>query len=1247
MLFNRLSGSEIDLKQILDQIRMLADQIHQSLGVSEILKIIVSEVRKTLESDVYDGLRLRAIIYRFLSDGDGVIAEESVSHEWKLILGQLIYDPCFNATWVERYRDGSVGVIEDIHTTTLDPCYKKLLTDLQVRANLVVPILVNNQEIDGVSNIYPHLWGLLIAHQCSGSRQWSSLEIEYFQLIAAELGIALGEAERHQQKATSCQNLTLQLNQNLKNLTVQPKLKLRSIKKTLYKNFRESIITRTALPKNISVADLIAFDRLQTPIWIYDIQNLQMWWANQSALHIWNAQSREELLNRNFSDISQSTHIRLQSYLQEFQQGKTIAENWTFYPEGKPVSLRCIFSGIQIEQGRIAMLVEGSTEVINQIDRETLRSIEALRHTTAIVSLYTMDGVPLMQNPAALRCYQDTLHPNSSVENIFLSHFVDKSVGQQAMEAINLGEMFSIEAQVFTTEGIQWHGIDIRCTRDPVTGNSIILVNEKDITKQQAVLQEHQRAESELRWRETLLRSMTDTSLLGFFVVDNHTDEILYFNHHFCKIWGIEHLEDQMRLGALKNNDIIPECIPSIVDVSVFIESLKLLQSEENRSTIEDEILFVDGRTIRRFSSQIRDTQDRYFGRLYIFEDITSRKQIEAALKTSEERWQYALEGNGDGVWDLNAETNEVFFSQRWKEMLGFAEHEIGNTLGEWEQRVYADDKARVIEEIIKHLYGETQQYVSEYRIKCKDGTYKWILDRGQISSRAANGFPLRMLGTHTDITERKRIEEALRESEQRYRSVITVMAEGIVLQQSDGRITACNDSAERILGLTADQMIGRTSIDPRWQAIHEDGTSFPEETHPAFVTLRTGQPQFHVIMGVHKPDGSLTWISINSQPLFESDQSRPSAVVTSFTDITDRKQAQIALQQQTERERMVYAIAQHIRKSLDLDEILNTTVTEVRRFLQTDRVIIYRFNPDWSGVVVTESVAEGWQAILNMEITDNYFIETQGQYYQQSTLKVTPDIYSAGFSPCHVELLQQLQVRAKLVVPILQGDRLWGLLVAHDCSTPREWQPWESELLQQLATQVAIAIQQSELYQQLQRANQQLENMVMVDELTQIANRRCFDIKLNSVWQYLLREQGFVSLLLCDIDYFKQYNDTYGHASGDNCLRFIAQAFKQSVKRSRDLVARYGGEEFVVILPSTDSDGAFYVAQEIHKALEQLKIPHAASAVKHHVTLSIGIATVIPTPNMVPLNLIEAADQALYQAKANGRNRSCINRLS
>ncbi|MFB2924190.1 diguanylate cyclase [Aerosakkonema funiforme] len=357
------------------------------------------------------------------------------------------------------------------------------------------------------------------------------------------------------------------------------------------------------------------------------------------------------------------------------------------------------------------------------------------------------------------------------------------------------------------------------------------------------------------------------------------------------------------------------------------------------------------------------------------------------------------------------------------------------------------------------------------------------------------------------------------------------------------------------------------------------------------------------------------------------------------FEDITVHKQAEQALQQQAERERMIYEIAQHIRESLDLDEILNTTVAEVRRFLQTDRAIVYRFNRDWSGVVVKESVAEGWQAILNMQITDTYFVERQGQSYQQSAIQVTSDIYTAGLSLCHIELLERLQVRAKLVVPILQGDRLWGLLVAHHCSAPREWHPLETELLQQLATQVAIAIQQSELHQQLQIANQQLENLALIDQLTQIANRRCFDRTFTLEWYRLMREQRPLSLLLCDIDYFKQYNDTYGHAAGDTCLKIVAQTFKQAVERSTDLVARYGGEEFAVILPYTDTDGAVRVAQKIHEAIQALALPHIASAVSQYVTLSIGIATVIPSYNLSPVDLIEAADRALYKAKVSGRN--------
>lgn len=152
------------------------------------------------------------------------------------------------------------------------------------------------------------------------------------------------------------------------------------------------------------------------------------------------------------------------------------------------------------------------------------------------------------------------------------------------------------------------------------------------------------------------------------------------------------------------------------------------------------------------------------------------------------------------------------------------------------------------------------------------------------------------------DITRRKQMEQTLQESEERYRSIVTTLHEGIVIQNVDGEIVTCNASAERILGLNANQMMDRTSVDPRWRAVHEDGSPFPGEEHPAMVTLRTGQPCYDVVMGMHKPEGALTWILVNSQPIQLPGETKPSAVITSFADITQLKQAENLLAAEKER---------------------------------------------------------------------------------------------------------------------------------------------------------------------------------------------------------------------------------------------------------------------------------------------------------------------------------------------------------
>ncbi len=188
------------------------------------------------------------------------------------------------------------------------------------------------------------------------------------------------------------------------------------------------------------------------------------------------------------------------------------------------------------------------------------------------------------------------------------------------------------------------------------------------------------------------------------------------------------------------------------------------------------------------------------------------------------------------------------------------------------------------------------------------------------------------------------------------------------------------------------------------------------------------------------------------------------------LVEVADRQRAEDVLRQQNERERLIVEIAQRIRQSLNLKEILSIAVAEVRQFLQAERVFIYYFEPDWSGVVAVESVGSGWPAIAGRKIKDTFFEESANrELYKQGRIQATADIYTAGLSACHVDLLAQLQIRANLVVPIRQEKRLWGFLVANQCSAPRQWQPLEITLLQQLETQLAIAIQQSELYQQAQ----------------------------------------------------------------------------------------------------------------------------------------------------------------------------------
>jgi PAS domain S-box-containing protein len=262
-----------------------------------------------------------------------------------------------------------------------------------------------------------------------------------------------------------------------------------------------------------------------------------------------------------------------------------------------------------------------------------------------------------------------------------------------------------------------------------------------------ADLTERKRAEYEIQESQRKYDQLFDLESDALFLVDKETSQILDVNRAAVDLYGYSREE----LINMKKNHLSAE--PEKTQTAIK-EYIRKAQTRWHRK--KDGTVFAVEITGAYFICNGKEVQ------LAAVRHITERLSVEQVIRGSENRWEFALEGAGDGIWDWNPITNHVYYSKQWKTMLGYSDQEIGDTLDEWDLRVHPEDKAGVYVELERHFRGETEIYQSEHRLLCKDRSYKWILVRGKVIERTEDGKPNRVIGTHTDITGRKEIEEEL-----------------------------------------------------------------------------------------------------------------------------------------------------------------------------------------------------------------------------------------------------------------------------------------------------------------------------------------------------------------------------------------------------------------------------------------------------------------------------------------------------
>ena len=599
---------------------------------------------------------------------------------------------------------------------------------------------------------------------------------------------------------------------------------------------------------------------------------------------------------------------------------------------------------------------------------------------------------------------------------------------------------------------------------------------------------------------------------------------------------------------------------------------------------------------------------------LSINRDVTDRKEAERELKRSQERLELALEGTETGLWDWKIKTGKMVFNEEWARLLGYEREELfPMTEEEWEKLVHQEDLRRSNELLEAHFKGETEVYECEMRLKHKTGDWVWILSRGHVVEWNDQGEPIRMVGTHQDVTDRKKAEEKLREARAFLDAALDGLSAHLAIIDDRGEIVRVNEAWRKFAeenGLEADEVSEGSNYLQICKNATGECSGGAEEFAHGLRKVKSGEKDIYSQeYPCHSPNEQ-RWFIGRVTPF--PGRERKHLVIT-HENITERKLAERALQEERDKLRNLHYAVDKLQQQEKEQEVLDTAVEVAEEMLGFDVCALGIREGDQ---IVTKALSRE----IEPESTTSFKI---GEGITGKTLQKGETIWGNDLDEFPEAKVQNPAFQSFISVPI--GEIGTFQVVSTD---KNNFDQRDVELTEVLAGHLREEIKRV-------RLEEELRQQAIRDPLTGLYNRRYFNETLQKEMEQADRYNKPLAFLMLDINRFKEINDRYSHQTGDEVLKRVAELIKSNV-RGADTVVRYGGDEFLVMLPETDGETR-YIQTRLRDNLSQWN--REAELIDFPLSLAMGMAHWEPDQGRDVEDVLKEADRRMYQDKRDAQN--------